>query len=123
MIKVSPLLSFLQEDTTKSDIMGEFSNHLLNLKIKHPLKPKSERIMMNVPINSYGGILKKYNTLLDKIILIKSIIGEGMLRADENGLKTINGAPIFVLNNNQTGQIVVKSAAVGHEIEVQIPEL
>ena len=47
----------------------------------------------------------------NKIILIKSIIGEGMLRADKNGLKTINGAPIFVLNNNQTGQIVVKSTA------------
>ena len=69
MITDSPLLSFLQEDTDKSNIMGEFSNHLLNLKIKHPLNPKSERIMMNIPVNSYGGILKKYNTLLNKIIL------------------------------------------------------
>lgn len=105
MITDSPLLSFLQENTEESNIMGEFSNHLLNLKIQHPLMPNSE-VTSNMVHNN---LIKEYSILLNKIILIKSIIGEGMLRADKKGLKTINGAHLFVLNNNQTGQIVVKS--------------
>lgn len=109
MITDSPLLSFLQDDTnsTKTGIMGEFSNHLLNLKIQHPLMPNSE-VTSNM---LHNNLIKGYSALLNKIILIKSIIGEGMLRANGKRLKTINGAPIFVLNNNQTGQIVVKSTA------------
>ena len=96
MITDSPLLSFLQEDTTKSNIMGEFSNHLLNLKIQHPLMPNGE-VTSNM---LHNNLIKEYSALLNKIILIKSIIGEGMLRADGKRLKTINGAHLFVLNNN-----------------------
>ena len=108
MITDSPLLSFLQDDTnsTKTGIMGEFSNHLLNLKIQHPLMPNGE---VTSNMLQHNILIKEYSALLNKIILIKSIIGEGMLRANGKRLKTINGAHLFVLNNNQTGQIVVKS--------------
>ena len=56
-------------------------------------------------------LVENYTKLLNKIIMVKSVIGEGMLRYKNSSVQEIQGAELFVLNNNQTGQIIVKSTA------------
>ena len=117
-VSSSPLLSFLQEDISKASKnninMAAFTNHLLNLKIQHPDYINDEELIsyrQSKQEQEMIPLVENYTKLLNKIIMVKSVIGEGMLRYKNSSVQEIQGAELFVLNNNQTGQIIVKSTA------------
>ena len=112
LITNSNLSNFLQGGIggARLDVFG---NHLLNLNLKHYKRQRDKLIYSQDPTSSSDKTniqnqRNMYLSLLNEIILIKSLTGEGLLRSDKNkNIKTMNGAPLLIVNDSSNGIIKV----------------